>query len=131
MSILAVPMPSDHDLARQFIAERLAERRGHGGVWHGDLLDATAILDTPGVEVREEWGVRFTRSTDGKVRDERARSRADAEGWVADVNQEIAAHGSAWQLIPSLIHRSVLITPWESAQRSGVAAHQHTEEQQP
>jgi len=43
--------PSDRDLAERFIAERLAERRGHGGVWHGDLLDAAAILDTPGVEV--------------------------------------------------------------------------------
>ena len=49
--------PSDRDLAERFIAERLAERRGHGGVWHGDLLDAAAILDTPGVVVATSWSL--------------------------------------------------------------------------
>lgn len=44
-------MSSDRDLAQQWLAERIANHRGHGGVWHGDLLDAAAILDTPGVEV--------------------------------------------------------------------------------
>jgi hypothetical protein len=93
--------PSDRDLAQQWLAERIAERRGHGGIWHGDLLDAAGILDTPGVIVHAHRGVAVG-------------------GYIA-----VPEDGDPYT------HRQLVIClPVEqlSTQRTGEAAHQHDEE---
>jgi hypothetical protein len=92
---------SDRDLAQQWLAKRIqAGAAAYINDWDAANI-AAAILDAPGVEVSEEVG--DTRES----------------GWLpADFR---------WGT-PAVERRLVIRLPAEPIERSGVAAHQHTEE---
>jgi hypothetical protein len=115
---------SDRDRAQQWLAEVL-HQAGTGGCdcglaepgdrdFYSGIL-AAAILDTPGVEVEEQWGTRHLDIETGRWETFACADLAAASASFDYLNE-------VWGHHAELVHRSVLTTPWESAQRSGVAA---------
>lgn len=79
-------------------------------------LAARGRLVPPGSEVREEFGVRFKRSDDGKTDDRAARDRDDALTWIAELERvrelDKAPHGWAWTIAHAPLRRLRIVTPW-------------------